>query len=283
MQVDSKQWTAKNFARLLAQKIRGLPEADQQNTETLKKIKSKLISDLIIKEIIAKWARENKISVSKKELKKETEKIINSYPNPELFYFYLKKMNLSKEQWKEQITGAILSGKALKSASLNLSQPKTLEMKAYYEENPALFSQPKKALVRHFFHKQESTAKQVKSRLKKGENFKDLVKKFSQTPKTEQLKWQSLNSSSVLDKAFFLKKGEISPILSSEHGWHIVEKVEEKPALKLKFNEARPYIAKILILKKQKALFKNWLDKQVKKTDIFKDEKALKQIKVKSL
>jgi len=76
---------------------------------------------------------------------------------------------------------------------------------------------------------------------------------------------------------------DTSPILQNIHGYHIVKIIDKRSTKNLSLKEAQEYIIKNLKLKKQKALFKDWLDNESKKVHIFKNIEILKQIKIKPL
>ena len=283
LQINSKTWTAKEFSKLLAQKTLHFSIQDVQDQNTLDKVKDRLIGDLIVQEIIQNWANKNNIKVSKKEINQETQKIIQQYPTEDAFYSYLKTIKTEEKQWKSSIRNNLLSKKIVQHINKNSTEPNQKEIEEFYRKNPLLFKKPPGFLIRHFFHTKKEVAKRIKNLLNKKENFKTLVEQFSQTPQPNQLKWIKEGDFSVFDQAFELKKGEISSILPSLHGYHIIEIIEKRKAKNLSFEQVKEDIIKKLKIKKQKALFKDWLDKEGKKVHILKNIEILKQIKIKSL
>ena len=283
LQINSKTWTAKEFSKLLVQKTLHFSIQDVQDQNTLDKVKNRLIGDLIIQEIIQNWANKNNIKVSKKEINQEIQKIIQQYPTEEAFYSYLKTIKIEEKQWKSSIRNNLLSKKIVQHINKDSTEPNQKEIEEFYRKNPLLFKKPAGLLIRHFFHTKKEVAKRIKNLLNKKENFKILVEQFSQTPQPNQLKWIKEGDFSVFDQAFELKKEEISSILSSLHGYHIIEIIEKRKAENLSFEQVKEDIIKKLKIKKQKALFKDWLDKEGKKVHILKNIEILKQIKIKSL
>ena len=283
LQINSEKWTAKEFSKLLAQKTLNLSVQDIQDQQVLDKIKNQIIGDLIIQEIIQNWANKNNIKISEKELNQETKKIIQQYPSQEIFHSYLKTISAEKKQWRNSIKNTLLSKKVTQHINKDFIEPTPKEMQEFYTKTPLLFKKSNELLIRHFFHTQKEVAERIKNLSKQKENFKALVEQFSQVPQSKQFKWVKKENFPVFDQIFSIKKGEISPILSGIHGYHIVEIVEKRTAKNLSFEEAQEYIIEKLKLKKQKALFKDWLDKEGEKVHIFKNIEILKQIKIKPL
>ncbi len=283
LQINSKTWTTKEFSKLLAKKILYFSIQDVQDQNTLDKIKDRLIGDLIVQEIIQNWANKNNIKVSKKELNQEIQKIIQQYPTQEAFYSYIKTIKTEKKEWQNSIRSNLLSKKIVQHINKDSTEPNEKEIEEFYRKNPLLFKKPAELLIRHFFHTKKEVAERIKNLLNKKENFKTLVEQFSQTPQPNQLQWIKEGDFSVFDQVFSLKKGEISSILPSSHGYHIIEVIEKKRAENLSFEQVKENIIKKLKIKKQKAVFKDWLDKQGKKVHILKNIEILKQIKIKTL
>ena len=283
LQINSKKWTVKEFSKLLAQKTLNFSVQDIQDQQVVDKIKKQIIGDLIEQEIIQNWANKNNIKISEQEINQETKKIIQQYPSQAAFYSYLKTIKTEKKQWRDSIKNILLSKKVIQHINKDINTPTPKEIHEFYIRNPLLFKKSNELLIRHFFHTQKEVAERIKNLSKQKESFKPLVEQFSQVPQSKQLKWVKKENFPAFDQIFSIKTGDISPILSSIHGYHIVEIIEKRRAKNLNLKEAQEYIIEKLKLKKQKALFKDWLDKEGKKVHIFKNIETLKQIKIKPL
>ena len=283
LQINSKKWTAKEFSKLLAQKTLNFSVQDVKDQQVLDKIKNQIIGDLIIQEIIQNWAAKNNIKISEKELTQELQKMTQQYPSEAAFQAYLKTIKTDKKQWKNSVRHTLLSQKVVGHISKDSPNPTPEEIQEFYTRNPLLFKKSNKLLIRHFFHTQKEIAERIKNLSKQRESFKTLVEQFSQVPPSQQLKWVKKENFPAFNQIFPIKKGDISPILSTPHGYHIVEIIEKRRAKNLNLKEAQKSIIEKLKLKKQKALFKDWLDKEGKKVHISKDIETLKQIKIKPL
>ncbi len=284
LKIGTKEWTSKNFAKRLVQKIRSLRlEEEAEKQDSLEKIKSLLIGDLLIEELIYQQAKRKNLSVPKQELDHKLLEIKKKYPNEQIFKMVLLKHQMKQKEWEKSILLLLLSQKVSQNLSSQHEKPSEEEMKNYYKENIDSFVRPARIFIRHIFNKEKDLLNQAMQELQQGKDFKVVAKKFSQTGGSENPEWIKKGTSKTFDQAFFLRKGQKSPILSSVHGYHIVEVLDKQKKTKLKWDEAKERIAQILNMLKQRALFKAWLDKQRKKIHIFKNEEALNKIKVKVL
>ncbi|MCS7259305.1 MAG: peptidylprolyl isomerase [Anaerolineae bacterium] len=112
--------------------------------------------------------------------------------------------------------------------------------------------------ARHIFTVDQAKGQALLARLKKGENFAALAQQESEDPSTAanggDLGWfprdVALMPSVVVQTAFGLAVGEISPLVQSEAGYHII-KVEAR-------ERDRPLTPEMLLYAQQSA-FQKWL------------------------
>lgn len=101
--------------------------------------------------------------------------------------------------------------------------------------------------------------------VKPGADFAALAKKYSEDPGTRE-ESGSLGTfpmgthAAELDRtAFETKPGEISPVVRSDSGFHIVKVSDHKPAGRKSLEEAAPSIQQQLLRTKQARCLKDWL------------------------
>jgi peptidyl-prolyl cis-trans isomerase D len=142
------------------------------------------------------------------------------------------------------------------------------ELKAYYEDHPQEFHTEKQVRARHILFrldedapedevkKVEAEARDVLAKARKGEDFAQLAKKYSQGPSAPEggdlgyfKKDQMIPA--FADAAFALKPGEISDLVRTQFGYHIIKSEDVRPEETLPFEKARARIE--LQLKREKA------------------------------
>jgi peptidyl-prolyl cis-trans isomerase D len=138
------------------------------------------------------------------------------------------------------------------------------EMKKFYDAHPQSFQMPAMYELAHILIKPKGNSKQdVQEAQKKAEeiykqltpnNFGQLAQQYSNDPysgpKGGVLGWlypaMFKPDSTFAKVAFSLKKGEISKPFETQLGYEIVYLMDTKPSQTVSFNEAKPYIEKIL-------------------------------------
>ncbi|NOY69002.1 MAG: hypothetical protein GXP53_05845 [Deltaproteobacteria bacterium] len=129
--------------------------------------------------------------------------------------------------------------------------------KAYYESHKDKFTKPEQVHARHILIKLSSDAGDAKKaeakkkideivkKLKKGADFAELAKTYSEGPSAKNGGDLGFFSHGQMVEpfekaAFALKPGEISDIVTTRFGYHIIKLEEKKPAVVTSFEEAKP-------------------------------------------
>lgn len=135
------------------------------------------------------------------------------------------------------------------------------QIKDYYEENLAMFKEKKQVRARHILFKagEDASAEEVKkaqeraasvlARARQGEDFAGLVKGHSEGPGATEGGDLGYFSAGQMQKpfedaAFRLKKGEISDLVRTSLGFHIIKAEDVKEARTRSLEEVREEIAK---------------------------------------
>ncbi len=110
------------------------------------------------------------------------------------------------------------------------------ETKAYYEEHKASFSQPELIKVAHILVAEKAEAEALLEQLQQGADFALLAKQHSLDTESAAyggtLQWFSRGQMEPAfeEAAFALEPGQISPIIATSHGYHIVRAEGRDPA-----------------------------------------------------
>jgi len=109
------------------------------------------------------------------------------------------------------------------------------EVKVYYENNTGQFSTKEKRKISQILLKDQKQAEEILKKLKEGADFATLAKENSIDGSKEKggdLGWVTREGlpKEVGDSAFSLAKGELSGIIKSSAGYHLVKVEDIKPA-----------------------------------------------------
>jgi peptidyl-prolyl cis-trans isomerase D len=158
--------------------------------------------------------------------------------------YYQNNQNRYMEPERREIAYVLLSREDLEKEI----RPTEDEIKRYYEDNAARYTQEKQVRARHILFKTKSDASEAEvekaraqaqkvfDEAKKGADFGDLAKKYSQDEATAKKGgdlgfFPSKQMDPAFSKAVFdMKPGEISDPVRTPHGFHIIKLEEIKEA-----------------------------------------------------
>jgi peptidyl-prolyl cis-trans isomerase C len=190
------------------------------------------------------------------------------YPTEEAFLEKLKlsKINsvdeLEKKIVTEQLPNVVMD-RELKSR-VKVSEG---DVKSFYTNNPSKFEEPEMVRASHILlttrdaqgtelsdDKKAAKRKQIDELLKRaraGEDFAALAKQYSEDPGSKENggEYTFPRGKMVAEfeaAAFALKPGEISDVVTTQFGYHIIKLSEKIPARTVPFTEAEPVIREAL-------------------------------------
>ncbi len=131
----------------------------------------------------------------------------------------------------------------------------------FYQDNPARFDQPRKVRARHILArvqgKDDAAKKKIETaieRIKKGEDFAKVAADLSDDENTKAAGGDlGVITAGTVDDAFSkaamaLEAGQLSPPVRTAAGWEVIKADEVIPAKKVTLEEARPEIARELLV-----------------------------------
>ncbi len=155
------------------------------------------------------------------------------------------------------------------------------EMKKFYDDNKDKFKTGDQVRASHILVKTEKEAQDILAQLKKGGSFEDLAKKFSgdsSAAKGGDLGWFPKGAMvPEFDKvAFSLKQGELSGVVKTNFGYHIIKVTGKRAAGIRSFDEMKEQIKTNLLPAKQQQIFQKMKDDLKKNAKVTINEEALK-------
>lgn len=157
------------------------------------------------------------------------------------------------------------------------------DMKTFYEQNKDKFKSGEQIKASHILVKTEKEAKDILAQLKSGGNFEELAKKHSvdsSSAKGGDLGWFGKGSMvPVFEKAATaLKEGQISDVVKSDFGFHIIKLTGKRPAGIRPFEEVKEQIKGAIMPTKQQEVFQKIKDDLKKAAKITIKEDVLNSV-----
>jgi len=144
------------------------------------------------------------------------------------------------------------------------------ELKKFYEQNKDKFKTGDQVKASHILVKSEKEAKELLAQIKGGANFEELAKKYSAdgaAAKGGDLGWFSKGSMiPEFEKvAFAMKENQVSDIVKTKFGYHIIKLTGMRPAGERTFDDVKEQIKTSLQPAKQQEAFQK-LKEDLKKS-----------------
>ncbi|MBM4251183.1 MAG: hypothetical protein FJ146_04380 [Deltaproteobacteria bacterium] len=141
----------------------------------------------------------------------------------------------------------------------------------YYKNHMADFKLQEQVKIRHILAANEASAKTLKSQANAA-NFEALARQYSIAP--EGVNGGVLGPFSkgsmpaVFEVAFHLKTGEISELLKSNYGYHIIQVMQHLPKQQKSFQEVRHQIECTVRRVRQEEIYGKWVEKALAAIDV---------------
>lgn len=154
------------------------------------------------------------------------------------------------------------------------------EALTYYEENKDNFITKEQVYLYNILVETEEVAQDILEKLKAGGDFIELAKEKSTGPSAAQggdLGYVSKGDliPEIENVVFALEIGNISDIIKSQYGFHILKVTDKKPEVLKTFEEVKEEILPTLLSTKQKEAFDNLIEELKSQVTIEINEEAL--------
>ncbi|TML94037.1 MAG: hypothetical protein E6G03_14690 [Actinobacteria bacterium] len=240
-------------------------------TAEYEQLKGQAVTFLIQRAEYAQEADAMGIKITDSDIDKRIEQLKKQYygGSEARYEKTLKQQGLTQDQAKEEIRASLIAEAVFKkvTASVNVSQK---DVKAYYTAHRSQYVQPESRDVRHILVTKKALADTLWARLKAGANFAALAKKYSKDPGSAsnggKLTISKGQTVAAFDKtAFDLKKGELSPPIHTQYGYHIIQALSAiKPAQSTPLSKVEASIKQQLEQQQKNDVMTKWVDQKKK-------------------
>ena len=189
----------------------------------------------------------------------------------------LKREGRTLKSYKNHIRDQIMVSKITRFEIGNRVKVSEKSIIKYYKENQKEFWQEGKVKARHILFIAErgssekirreklQQAKKILLKLRKGNDFAKLAMKYSEDISASNggdvgFVGRGKMVPEFEEAVFNLKPGQVSDIVKTEYGYHIIKVEEVLPGKTLTLKDVKNRIHKILFMQKQKQVYDDWID-----------------------
>ncbi len=198
------------------------------------------IEKLIADRVVENKAKAGNVTVSDAELNAEIERIKKNFPSEAEFSNQLKQAGVTIDDVKKDLRSTLYLRKLLEKGN-----PITEDsLKKYFQENKASLDTPEQRRASHILVKTKEEAQAVKKRLDKGEDFATVAKEKSIDPSAQNggdlgLFGRGQMVKPFEDVAFKLEVNQVSGVVQTEYGFHIIKVAEKIAGKSFTFEEKK--------------------------------------------
>lgn len=241
----------------------------------IKELKEKILEQMIDEKILISEAKRKKVKVNNKEIQDGIGEIRKRFDTEEEYNQELARQGLAEEEFRGQVKEQLMVMKLIdQEVKAKVVPPTDSEIEDFYKQNESEMVEPEQMRVRHILIKvDENTDKkealkkirEILKEVKKGKtSFAELAKKYSEGPSAPRggdlgffIRGQMVRE--FEEAAFVLKVGEISNVVETEYGYHIIQCIEKKASEKKSLEEIRDYLRNFIFQKKMEERYEKWL------------------------
>ncbi len=228
--------------------------------------RQRILDTLISQELLRQAAEDSGIEIDEKEIDNQVNELKKSFQGDQKFEEALKKANLTVDKLKDQLREQMVQQKLVEKLTAEIKIADK-DIKAYYDKNKAQYKEEAAVHAAHilFDERDEANAEKVLEMVEDGDDFAALAKKYSKdtvsATKGGDLGWPTQPYVSEFQAAADkLDPGEISDLVKSPFGWHIIKVIEKRSERQKKLDEVKEQIRQILTQQQQAEAYTKYLE-----------------------
>ena len=223
-------------------------------------MRKQAIDNMISRTLLEQTADKEGIKVTKEEIAARIDQIKKQFPSEQAFTERIAGLGMTPVDLENEIATGMKFENLLAKHTGDAKPPTDADTKAFYDANPGQFQQPEQVKASHVLvavgkedtpaQKAEKRAKAEKIRadLKGGADFATTAQQYSDCPSKEKGGDLGYFGKGQMTPpfdaaAFTLKVGDLSDIVESDFGYHIIKVADRKAATTIPYEEAKQDIA----------------------------------------
>lgn len=261
-----------------------------------KQLREQFLEQMIRRNLLDEKVKEANIVITDEEVMSTIEEIATSQKEPLSLEEFKKKMaeyGQNFDEVKEEVREGLARNKFMQAhwaGKINVTEE---DARKYYDENPKQFEQTEQVRASHILIKPEITdphvdpnadpneaktvakakAEDLLKQIKEGADFAELAKAHSNCPSAPNggdlgFFPRGETTPAFENVAFELEIGQLSEIVETKYGYHIIKATDHKEATTTAFDQAKENIIRQLTQKKQSELAEEYIESLKAKANI---------------
>ncbi|MBU1062169.1 MAG: peptidylprolyl isomerase [Candidatus Omnitrophica bacterium] len=233
------------------------------------RLRTDILEELISAELLYQESKKSGLGDLTKEVEEQLDNIKSGFESDKEFNDILKERGIAVKDLKEDIRKGVYIKEFLEKNIYTDVAVSEEEKKTSYEENKDRFNVPEQVKVSHILIRVEKSAspeekdaankkiEELRKRVVSGEDFAELAKENSEDasgPRGGDLGYfrRGVILKSLEDVAFGLEKDEISEVVETDFGYHIIKLADRKAPHTLSYSEVEANLGRMLLEQRRK-------------------------------
>jgi peptidyl-prolyl cis-trans isomerase C len=236
-----------------------------------------LLDEMVTMRLLKLEVASQQMTVPDAELEAALKQLRGQFPDEKAFQAALKSQQMTLAQLRDETRANLLVSKLLEREVGPKVEVKPTDISTFYEKNPDRFQQPEAVRASHVLvavpqQADEATKKAARAKaegvlkqVRAGGDFAAIAKKESNDASAQRggdlgffPKGQMVPAFEAA--AFALQPGQVSDVVETPFGFHVIKVTEKRPPTTVPFAEAAPRIEQFLRQQKQQEQTKTYVE-----------------------
>jgi peptidyl-prolyl cis-trans isomerase C len=236
----------------------------ERRHDDLEAARNAVLESLIDNELLYQKAVQGKTTVAEADVRAEVDRLKKSLGTPEDVAAFLKTNGVTDKDLVEQVRHSLVVRKFVDAQLGTPMQAGDAAARAYYDAHGEQFARPEAVHISQIVvgvspddpparrAEARSKAEAIMKELRGGKDFADMARRHSDGSEAKQggdsgWVWAGGGALPPVERAALaLRPGQVSDIVESRRGFHIIKAAERRPAGTVPFEEARERIVERL-------------------------------------
>ncbi len=245
-----------NIARYEAQ------SGESFNAQQRPQLERQVLDGLITRTILEQEAEQLDISVGDERFSETLDQFKQQFPDEQGYQTALDQQGFTEEEFETELRRQMVIEELIRSQVYDQVAVSEEEMRTFYDDNPQYFQQDDQVAARHIIFTTEGVEEseraalqeeleEIRQEIEDGADFGEMAREHSQGPSAPDggdlgTFGRGQMVPEFEEAAFELEVGELSPVIETQFGYHILQVTERVPAQTQSYEEAQERIRQFL-------------------------------------
>lgn len=229
--------------------------------EMLRRTGQQVLDQMVTERLLRQAVAAADVEVSDEAVQAEMDRVKEQLGEEITLDEALARAGLTEEEWAAEIRLEL----GLRQLLTDRVQITEEEMRAFFEQYKDFLGTEEQVRVSHILVASREEAEDIRAALLDGADFAEVAREKSTDPGTAvrggDVGWVSRGQTvkPFEDMAFSSPVGDISPVVETDYGFHVLKVEERREAREAVYEESRDVIQSYLLEDKMQQAFQEWL------------------------